>query len=348
MAIGIRHQPVRQEFGRALNERIRAFKKPPVARKRKVLPQVLAQPARAHIPERRQGVVIHGLRAAPEGGVVMQYPAAAVVHIARHFGAGHGGFADQPFERLKAFREVGHLDRPVVHLGVDVGGVGGGPGRDDLIVPDALQIQGLRAGPRSGDGEIAGELKIESGQRDIRAAREFRQALVGRQFSRLVRVAEPERNAVEEMAIIRNVPVPQRRETLLGCRDQIRRCPLGRVRVRAFVEAVIAGTGGKQQDRFGGAAHMQPILPDSDLASRHASLQAHLEKRSAPAHVLAVKDGIGMRQPLAIAVPHFRILPLLAAPFHPFQRPAQDETGSLAFQDELVRRLRLHLRSGVN
>ncbi len=77
-------------------------------------------------------------------------------------------------------------------------------------------------------------------------------------------------------------------------------------------------------------------------------MQEHVEEHPAPADIFAVEHCVGMRQALAIAIPNLRVLPLLAARFHPFQRAAQDEAGRLSVQAELVRSAEMSFRGGMN
>ena len=78
--------------------------------------------------------------------------------------AGDGHVVDQVEQRLVALGEVGHLHRPVVHLGVDVDGLLAVPGRLELIVPDPLQVGRLAARPAAGDQQVAAELEVEGRQ----------------------------------------------------------------------------------------------------------------------------------------------------------------------------------------
>jgi hypothetical protein len=64
--------------------------------------------------------------------------------------------------------------------GVDVDRVLSAPRRIHPIVPDALQVGGLRARARARNQKVAPELKVESRQRRIDAARIGGDALVGR------------------------------------------------------------------------------------------------------------------------------------------------------------------------
>ena len=77
-------------------------------------------------------------------------------------------------------RQIAWLGRPVVHLGVDVDRVLARPGRAHALVPDALQIGRLPAGPRTADEQVTAELEIERRELRIGAGGEILDPLVGR------------------------------------------------------------------------------------------------------------------------------------------------------------------------
>src|SRR3546814_10380130 len=68
-------------------------------------------------------------RRAPEVGVVMRDPAARTVHLLRRSRARDGQFLDHPRQRFDALGQVGGVDRPIVHLGIDVDRIFRAPGR---------------------------------------------------------------------------------------------------------------------------------------------------------------------------------------------------------------------------
>ena len=86
-------------------------------------------------------------------------------------------------QRQMAFGEVGLLHRPVVHFGVDVVGVLAVPGGRVGIVPQALQVGRLAAGPAARDHQVAAELEEQCHQRGIAAVGEGGDAFVRRQFA---------------------------------------------------------------------------------------------------------------------------------------------------------------------
>ena len=146
MSVAVVDQPRGQEFRGAFHVRIRLLAQEfVVAREQEMLPQVRAEPRPAHQPEARLGIPVHRLRVAPDGGVVMEEPPRALVELLRGLGPADGKLAHHAQQRLGALREIGQLDRPVVHLQVDVGRVCRRPRRLHEIVPDPLKIERLPA-----------------------------------------------------------------------------------------------------------------------------------------------------------------------------------------------------------
>jgi len=60
-----------------------------------------------------------------------------------------------------AFRQVGHLRRPVVHLKVDVEVVVAVPGGLQVLVPKALEVGRQAAGARTAHQQISAELEVK-------------------------------------------------------------------------------------------------------------------------------------------------------------------------------------------
>ena len=125
--------------------------------------------------------------------------------------------------------EVRGHRRPVVHLGVDVDRVLASPRRRQAVVPDPLQVGGLRAGARAGDEQVAPVLEVERGECRIAAGRERRDALVDGD-GRPRRRAEVERDAVEELPVVADVRGAQRVDGLAGGALPARRPPRRRDR----------------------------------------------------------------------------------------------------------------------
>ena len=109
---------------------------------------------------------------APEIDVMMNGPSRKAVGLGRSCRAGLAEVRDEVEERGTAVAQVAGLRRPVVHLHIDVCGVVAAPGRDDTLAPDALQVCRLCARPGTADQEVSAVMKVESGERRIRPARE--------------------------------------------------------------------------------------------------------------------------------------------------------------------------------
>ena len=156
LAVVVGYEPVGAELGRALHDRVGLFGEEGfVAGVEPVLPQMGTEPTGGHVPKGGAGAAVDGEGVAPERGVVVGDPAAAAIHVAGGAGAVGGDFANEAKERLVELREISGLGGPVIHLGVDVDGVAGSPGRDDQGVPFALEVEGLGAGAGAGDQEVA-------------------------------------------------------------------------------------------------------------------------------------------------------------------------------------------------
>ena len=177
-----------------------------------MLPEVGAEPGAAHAPVGPGGRALSEV--ADRGGlppqihIVVRYPAAAAVVDGGGSCAGLAEAFDQVEQRPVALGEVAGLGVPVVHLGVDVGGPVGAPGRADLVVPDALQVGGLGAGARAGDQQVAAVLEVEGGERRIGPGGEGAQALGGVERG-VAQVREFEGDAAEELAVVGDVGVAQ-------------------------------------------------------------------------------------------------------------------------------------------
>ena len=174
-------QRVEEELGGALQQRIDASARyARVAGELVALPEREAQPRAAGRPQPPLRAVDRG-GGAPQVGVVVRHPAAARRTSSRAVRAPvTARSCTMRRQRLQHLREVRRHRRPVVHLGVDVDRVLAAPGRRQAVVPDALQVGGLRARPRAGDQQVAAVLEVERRQRRIAAGRERRDPLVGR------------------------------------------------------------------------------------------------------------------------------------------------------------------------
>src|SRR5207253_5513539 len=87
-------------------------------------------------------------RLSPEIGVVVAHPTASAIVNASRARAVLNQLRNHSQQRFVTLREVRDFSRPVVHLCVDVNGVLTFPGRRHQVVPDSLQVGGLRAGTR--------------------------------------------------------------------------------------------------------------------------------------------------------------------------------------------------------
>src|SRR5258708_37604092 len=97
-----------------------------------------AHPAGGHRPKRSLGTSVDGKTIAPQGRVMVHDPATPMIHVMRGDGAGHRNFFQPLEERGLCLREIRDFGWPVIHLGVDVHCVAGGPGWNYFFVPDAL------------------------------------------------------------------------------------------------------------------------------------------------------------------------------------------------------------------
>ena len=119
---------------------------------------MLAEPYAAHRPHSVAGCV-HGGRAAPEVGVVVGDPSVGIVIQPRSLLSVLGQVLYQMEERGGAFRKVGDLGGPVVHLSVDVQSVFAAPVGKQVLAPASLEVAGLAALAAAGNGYIAAELE---------------------------------------------------------------------------------------------------------------------------------------------------------------------------------------------
>src|SRR5580692_6108739 len=109
-------QPALVELRRALHERIgRLAEELAVEREPVMLPEMPAEPASRHRPERKVRFAIHRVGATPYRSVVMHYPTGAMVHPARDATAGHRHLSQELEERLAALGKICDLRGPVIH-----------------------------------------------------------------------------------------------------------------------------------------------------------------------------------------------------------------------------------------
>ena len=203
-ALLVLDQEVEQELRGLLHDGVGLAQERPILAEGVVLEEVGREPRGAHRPEAPTGAVDGGRRT-PEVGVVVGDEAARPVVGPRRPSARLAQLLDQVEERLVALREVRHLGRPVVHLGVDVDRVLAAPGRVHLVVPEALEVRRLGARTRAGDEQVAPVLEVGRGEARVDRSRAHgREALVRGQRVPFRR-AEIQADAPEERAVVGQV-----------------------------------------------------------------------------------------------------------------------------------------------
>ncbi|OPZ66351.1 MAG: hypothetical protein BWY83_02903 [bacterium ADurb.Bin478] len=169
IAVLIRHEIIQKKLCRPFHQRIAAHpQKDGIAGERIVLPYMLTQPGRAHGPDAPDAVRRCGKT--PNVGQMMHHPSIAAIMHARGHSAGFHQRLDIIHQRQSAFREMGGLRRPIVHLQIDIGMIIGIPRRRHGFIPLALQVGGQTTGPRTGDEQVTAILKIKRHQRRILSA----------------------------------------------------------------------------------------------------------------------------------------------------------------------------------
>ena len=106
--LGVGHEGIEKELGRAFEQRVGAGEKVAIAGKQVVLPKVKGQPCAAGGPGAMEGA-IDGSGGAPEIGVVVGDPAACAVVVASELGTGLGEVLHHGEEGLGALGEIGDL-----------------------------------------------------------------------------------------------------------------------------------------------------------------------------------------------------------------------------------------------
>jgi hypothetical protein len=125
-----------------------------------VLPQILAKPSATGgpVPPR----TINRCGRAPQVGVMMSHPTARTPMHLRRSCSGLGQLLHHSEQRFHTFAEVTSLGRPIVHFRVDVNRIFAAPGRVQPVRPEPLQVGRLTAWPRTGEQQVAPELKVQS------------------------------------------------------------------------------------------------------------------------------------------------------------------------------------------
>src|SRR5687768_12766897 len=108
-----------------------------------MLPQMSREPRTAD-RESSPTRSVHRRRDAPDIGILMEDPTLRTIMLAGDLRALVRQLADHFVERLAELRQVRRINRPVVHLCIDVGRVFRIPRGILVIVPNALKIGWLR------------------------------------------------------------------------------------------------------------------------------------------------------------------------------------------------------------
>src|ERR1043165_9653664 len=110
----------------------------------------------------------------------MVNPAARAPLYCRRLSASYGDVLDHLHEWIGQLGKVCRFSKPIVHLGIDVDRVFAAPGRRHEVVPYTLQVGRLCSRTRTGDQQVAGELKIESDKLRIVSRGKSLNALISR------------------------------------------------------------------------------------------------------------------------------------------------------------------------
>src|ERR1700752_486379 len=141
------YQRIYKKLCGAFHHRISARQKLFVVGEFVVLPEVCAKPCSAGGPESPEWTIYRrGL--SPQISVVMANPAACAVMDSCCARTILNQFRHHSQQRFMTLRQVRSFYRPVVHLRVDIDGVLAFPRRRHQMVPNTLQVRGLRAGTR--------------------------------------------------------------------------------------------------------------------------------------------------------------------------------------------------------
>ena len=206
-----------------------------------------------------------------------------------------------------------------------------------MLVPDALQIERLRARPRARDHQIAPELEKQSRQRGIVPARETGDALVGGQRALGHRFTEMQRDALEKSPVVLlvrllDLPIalaPQIQQRVAGLHHGINAPPTG-----GTIKSAIARGRRQVQSGLGGARDVERIVLASDLPVRRCRSQTCLKVGSTPSYIVAVEELCSLGSALALLIPDLGVFPLLAAQLDLLQGASQCQAGHLARRDK--------------
>jgi len=172
VTVPVVNEPIETEFGGSFHHRPRAISQEFfVPAERIMLPEIPAQPGATHGPicpyRITAAVVAHRPGLAPDIGIVVRHPAVGAVVDLGGLASVNGKHFDEIQKRLVALGEIGNFGRPVIHLGVNVQGPVGTPGRARGIIPNALQVGGQSGGPGAGNQKVTPILVKQRGQAGI-------------------------------------------------------------------------------------------------------------------------------------------------------------------------------------
>ena len=339
MALTVVNQPVGKELGSPLHQRIGLFPQEGfVLRELVVFPQMAREPALHHRPEGGTGHVIVGYGLAPQGGVVMGHPTTGSVHALRRLATRYGQFLNHTEQRFVAFGQIGQLGRPVVHFSIDVDGIAAVPGRDGILVPDALQVEGLAAGTRTGYHKVAAVLEEGGSQVGVALVGKAVDTLVGRQGQLLGRGSQLQADATEEGVEVGRMPFLQLvvsigRSLLQDGRGLGRR--VNALAAGALVETVVAGGHAQKEAGFVRAAHADTLVGDFDLATAAHGQELGLEEHALAVYLVAIEHAL-VELAAAVGVVQLWVLVLVAPALQLLEGAPLHVARCLTFQHQLA------------
>ena len=333
------YEPIGVELGGALKERVGFLGEEfAVAGEEPVFPVVGGEPAGGHIPKGGGGAAVYRKTVAPKGSVVVGDPAAAVIHVTRGAGAVDGGFAGQAEEGFVELGEISGLGGPVVHLGVNVGRVARGPGRDDKVVPFALQVERLSADAGAGDHEITSVLKQERREGGVAGLAKGRDTGVGGEFIFGGVAVEAERDAIEERGVVGEVAFAEGGVRLRGGFAEVVRGAQRGIETLAagtFVGAVETAGCGDKDCGLSCALDAEGVALGADFAVG-TNREARFEERAFAVDVGAVEDLGGVRATGAVGLVELGVFVLVAPLLDRLELATADIAGDLAAENEFV------------
>ena len=144
------------------------------------------------------------------------HPTVTIVVVACRVFTRLGDIANERQQRLVQLREVEHLGRPIVLLGVDIDCIVTVPRRSEIIVPYTLQIHRHAHSTRGRNHQVTTKLEVEHLEVVILCASGHSlQTLVGRQRRHLALCAQLHIYSVEERCEVLNVATAQLLERIL-------------------------------------------------------------------------------------------------------------------------------------